>query len=214
MWEIEQLSQENLRQVIADPRWIRMPDFLVGFADENDVQRRPADRVWAWLADKDPQAAAAVRLRHWPRGEAAYRHARPVAGAIVQDWTIHGVTLRLLWPTGRADATRRAVDEALALDPPAARVIMVRDNINADGPALSVYDAHGAVDTDEPQWPELALVLGGRAPYWPVGLRDIAVMARWLARQDLDGNTVATPKYTNGGRIQLVDATHLLRKGL
>ncbi|WP_405183653.1 hypothetical protein [Nocardia sp. NBC_01377] len=48
------------------------------------------------------------------------------------------------------------------------------------GPSLQIRDQSGArVPDDQTDWADLALVLGGRAPYWPVELRQRAAILRW-----------------------------------
>lgn len=181
MWAIDRLSADRLREVFgADRRWLRAAGFPDGERDGDGVRRWPADRVWEWLAAQRPEAAAVVPLRYWPRGEAVYRRAREIADGVVQDWSVHGVVLRVVWPRVAAFASGGVAAAAAELAPRVPRVIKVRHDFGVRGPSLSVHDESGrAIGADEPVWPELALVLGGRAPYWPYGLRDGAAMRRW-----------------------------------
>lgn len=67
MWEIEQLSEDQLHAVFGVNRQgRRAPGFPTSEPDSDGVQRWPADRVWEWLAAQHPQAAAVVPLRYWP----------------------------------------------------------------------------------------------------------------------------------------------------
>jgi hypothetical protein len=132
------------------------------------------------LAAQQPQAAAVVPLRYWPRGVAVYQRAREIPDGVVQDWSVQGVVLRVVWPTVEAFASGGVAAAAAKLVPRVPRVIKVHHDFGFRGPSLSVHDESGrAIKADEPVWPELALVLGGRAPYWPYGLRDAAAMRRW-----------------------------------
>lgn len=181
MWEIDRLDAQQVREIFgADRRWFRATGFPASEPDDDGVQRWPADRVWAWLAAQQPEAAAVVPLRYWPRGDANYQRAQQIPKAIVQDWTIHGVTLRVVWPTVEASATGGTPAAAAHLAPRVPRVIMVRHDIGGHGPTLAVHDESGrTITVGETLWPELALVLGGRAPYWAYGLRDAEAMGRW-----------------------------------
>ncbi|MEV0766212.1 hypothetical protein [Nocardia sp. NPDC050435] len=182
MWEIDQLNQAQLREKFnLDQRWFDTPGFPAGAPDADGTRRWPADQVWAWLASRDPHAAGGVALRYWARGAAIYQHAQPISGGIVQDWTVHGVVLRVLWPTVAASATGRVAAAAAQLTPHARQLIRVRHDAGRHGPGLSAHDETGHLldGDDNPLWPELALVLGGRAPFWPYELRDPDAMRRW-----------------------------------
>ncbi|MFC9965214.1 MULTISPECIES: hypothetical protein [Nocardia] len=181
MWEIDRLNRDELQKVFgAERRWLRAPGFPAGEADATGVTRWPADQVWEWLATQNPQAAATVPLRYWPRGEAILSRTQAIEGGVIQDWTVHGIILRLLWPTAPAYESGWAGGEAAKVTPPVPRVVKVRHDFGLRGPSLWVLDQRGEhLDADGPVWPELALVLGGRAPYWPYGLRDAAAMSRW-----------------------------------
>ncbi|MBF6227140.1 hypothetical protein IU470_18770 [Nocardia abscessus] len=181
MFEIDRLSDGQLHEVFgADRRWLQAPGFPEGERDGDGVARWPADRVWEWLAAQQPQAAAVVPLRYWPRGVAVYQSAREIPDGVVQDWSVQGVVLRVVWPTVEAFASGGVAAAAANLAPSVSRVIKVHHDFGFRGPTLSVHDESGrAIKDDEPVWPELALVLGGRAPYWPYGLRDAAAMRRW-----------------------------------
>jgi hypothetical protein len=181
VWEIDRLSEDQLREVFgAERRWLRAPGFPDSERDGDGVPRWWADQVWQWLAAGTPDSAAVVPLRYWRRGEAVYQGAREVTDGVVQDWLVCGVPLRVVWPTVPAAASARAVQAAPTLFPGVARVIKVRYDSGIHGPGLSLHDEAGRrVESGEPLWPELALVLGGRAPYWPLRLRDAAAMRRW-----------------------------------
>ncbi|MGO4612698.1 hypothetical protein AB4Z47_01235 [Nocardia sp. 2TAF39] len=178
---MDQLSEGQLREVFgADRWWLRAPGFPDSERDGAGVARWSADRVWEWLAVQRPAAAAVVPLRYWPRGVAVYQRAREISDGVVQDWSVRGVVLRVVWPTVEALASGGVVAAAAQLAPQVSRVIEVRHDFGFRGPSLSVYDESGRmIDADGPVWPELALVLGGRAPYWPYELRDGAAMRRW-----------------------------------
>lgn len=181
MWEIDKLNHDELQEVFgAERHWLRAPGFPAGEADAAGATCWPADQVWEWLAAQDPQAAATVPLRYWPRGVAALTRTHELEGGVIQDWTVHGIILRLLWPTVPAYESGRVGAEAPNIAPTVPRVFKVRHDFGLYGPSLWVLDQRGEhIDADEPAWPELALVLGGRAPYWPYGLRNAATMSQW-----------------------------------
>lgn len=181
MWEIDQLSEPELHAVFgADRRWLHTAGFPECEPDGDGVRRWPADQVWAWLAAQRPQAAAIMPLRYWPRGEAIYQGAREIKHGVAQEWSVHGVALRVVWPTVQASATGGIAAAAVELAPRVPRVIRVRHDFGFRGPSLSVHDESGRrIEGDKTVWPELALVLGGRAPYWSYRLRDLAAMQAW-----------------------------------
>src|SRR5690606_35239550 len=150
--------------------WLCAPGFPSGERGKDGKRRWQADQVWQWLAAQDPDLAAGVHLKHWPRGKARYEGARAITDGVVQDWSVQGVVLRVLWPTVRALSTARVAAAAATLSPGVPRVINVRQDFGRRGPSLGVYDETGhMLEVDDPAWPHLALVLGGRAPYWPYG---------------------------------------------
>ncbi|MGX1762271.1 hypothetical protein ACWIG5_36130, partial [Streptomyces lydicus] len=109
-----------------------------------------------------------------------YQRAREIPDAVVQDWSVHGVVLRVAWPKVAAFASGGVAAAAAQLAPRVPTVIKVGHDFGFRGPSLSVHEESGRrIDVKEPVWPELALVLGGRAPYWPYRLRDGAAMRRW-----------------------------------
>ncbi|MBC7299490.1 hypothetical protein [Nocardia salmonicida] len=180
-WEIDKLNYDELSQEFgADRRWLREPGFPDSHRDADGQPRWHADQVWAWLAAHAPDAAAVVPLQYWPRGDAVYQQAREIKDAVVQDWSVHGIVLRLLWPTVLTLWGDRLAAEASTLVPQVPRVIRIRSDFGFRGPTLAVHDEHGTIlESVKPVWPELALLLGGRAPYWPDGLRDTAAMRQW-----------------------------------
>ncbi|SUA48582.1 Uncharacterised protein [Nocardia africana] len=172
MWEIEQLNADQLRTMFGVERGsLGTPGFPGSERDGEGVERWPADQVWQWVASRQPVAAAITPLRHWARGEAVYLQAREIPGGVAQDWSIHGVVLRVVWPTVEVSASAAVAEAAANLAPWVPTVIKVRHDFGIWGPSLAVHDDAGIrLDDDEPVWPELALVLGGRAPYWPPGI--------------------------------------------
>ncbi|GAB2452129.1 hypothetical protein [Nocardia tengchongensis] len=181
MWEIDQLSEDQLHEVFSvNRRELRAPGFPEPEPDSDGVRRWPADRVWQWLAAARPQAAAVVPLRYWPRGEAVYQGAREIKDGVAQDWSVDEVVLRVAWSTVEAFASGGVAAAALELSPAVSRVIKVRHDFGLRGPSLWVHEESGhRIEGDKTVWPELALVLGGRAPYWPYRLRDLAAMQAW-----------------------------------
>lgn len=181
MWEIEQLNADQLRTMFGVERGsLSTPGFPGSERDSEGEERWPADQVWQWVASRQPVAAAITPLRYWARGEAVYLQAREIPGGVAQDWSVHGVVLRVVWPTVEESASAAVAEAAANLAPRVPTVIKVRHDFGIWGPSLAVHDDAGIrLDDDEPVWPELALVLGGRAPYWPAGLREASSMLQW-----------------------------------
>lgn len=93
---------------------------------------------------------------------------------------MQGVVLRVVWPTVAASDCGKLAAAATRLEPPVAQVLGVEHDFGMAGPSLARRDAGGdPIAGQDPLWPELALVLGGRTPYWPLLLRDPGAMRRW-----------------------------------
>ena len=105
---------------------------------------------------------------------------RQIPGAMVQDWYVGQVTLRVVWPLpGLAEPSLKA---AAGLRPVVDRLLKVSVEIGLYGPVLIAYDRHGRPDEragGEEDWAVYAGTIGGTAPYWPYTLRPPAVMERW-----------------------------------
>jgi len=112
-----------------------------------------------------------------------YFGARPVPGGVVQEWDIPGEELqrlRILWPSlgcGDADAVRAAAAAGLAVE----QVLRVGEQ--SSRPVLYRHTATGTL-SGKPTWSQLATVLGGRVPYWPVRLRIHSAIQRWRPGAD------------------------------
>ncbi|MGV9836535.1 hypothetical protein ACWDUL_20435 [Nocardia niigatensis] len=68
------------------------------------------------------------------RGEAVYQGAREIKHVVAQDWSVHGVMLRVVWPTVEASASGGVAAAALELAPAVSRVIKVRHDFGIRGP--------------------------------------------------------------------------------
>lgn len=143
--------------------------------------------VWSWLAIHAPSAAVAAPLRHWaPTGDPRNTAVRPIPQGVVQDWTIDGLLVRLVWPL--AGNKGPDMEAAARLDPPAPLLYAISTKLDErrstrygkTGPILDVFSPTGTL-TGSVQWVDLALVLGGRAPYWPTNLRVAEAMRFWRA---------------------------------
>lgn len=180
---VELLSLTEIEKVFGlDGEWLRQE-----VSEGRFVAAQTADSeacwngfaVWSWLAYRDPAAAARADLRYWPAcPEPQYVGVRFVPGAVVQDWRIAGVPLRVVWPVPPA---LQQVDmaAAAALQPPLPQVLQVGPDYGLTGPTLYVHGSDGERYAEEASWRDLAAVLGGKAPYWPFSLRVEDVMQRW-----------------------------------
>ncbi|MBF6333483.1 hypothetical protein [Nocardia transvalensis] len=180
----ESLDLRGLAAVFeVDEQWLQAEvdaGRFVAPLPAEDVRSWDAYAVWSWMARHHPFVAAGADLRYWaPCTRPEYLGVREVSYAVVQDWRIEGVPLRVVWPLPPdifPYQVQGAVREALALVPPVPRVIQV----GGYGPSLSVGDETDVDRSEEGNWwVDLAAVLGSAAPYWPFNLRTPEVMRRW-----------------------------------
>ncbi len=140
-----------------------------------------ADQLWRAIAAVNPRAAGRAPLRYWPSLVETPGHSmRQIPGAMVQDWYVGQVTLRVVWPLpGLAEPSLKT---AAGLRPVVDRLLKVSVEIGLYGPVLIAYDRHGKPDEragGEEDWAVYADTIGGTAPHWPYTLSPPAVMERW-----------------------------------
>ncbi|WP_063043722.1 helix-turn-helix transcriptional regulator [Nocardia pseudovaccinii] len=186
-----------------EDRWVRRQVKRHGFPPPRRIDSEDcweATEAWVWLAGVHPDLAEVAPLRYWS-GQVEYHGVREIAGAAVQDWSVEGVRLRLVW---KLPPLRHVLfDEAAALWPMVRRVVKIDGQVSRSGPVLFVHDEHGD-RVGEWRWSDLARVLGGAAPYWPPVLRVPEVMRRW--RPGTTDVVAAVPEIDAGPILRLAAA--------
>lgn len=160
--------------------WIRTGKFA---APSGEAKGRPSwtrDDVLRWAVGAPYGLAGRATLDFWPTPKRAadYRGAVNLGTAVALVWRAEVGTIAMLWGLpGRSDPNHQDLVSQL---PRVDIVVRVNFDFGFDGPALDAFPIEDPKRLDTfVRCSELARVLGQPFPYWPIMLRDPALLTKW-----------------------------------
>jgi hypothetical protein len=149
-------------------------------------------------------SAPVLFRRPAPGAPAEFSRVVTSRGHAVLIWEVPGVAVFGLTytPFGSApDLTGRSLRQILTDVPDLDSIVIGLELFDIDGPELKAVDRHAIDRVYEPQWADLAEILAGPVPWWPLALRKPEEMLSW---QPGSGQSTTSP-------IDEVDVGPLLR---
>lgn len=137
-------------------------------------------QLYSWRASLGPRYARGVPINCWPRAiePAVLRGVDDSLDSVVaQIWSSRYGKIAFVWRTSSIVNYVRLEQYVRSFD--ADVLVTTAGDLGLDGPRLKALNVFGGFESYEVPWRTMARVLGQPAPYWPIGLRDAELIAKW-----------------------------------
>lgn len=141
------------------------------------------NEVWRWAGRQGPTLSHITPLQYWPTPANAADFVgstrvpnRYCRDDVILEWQVANGLVAVVWRSD--DPIMLKLSDFLS-ETDAQILVTVDPNFGIDGPTLWVINRTSPDPRYEIGWSELARVLGQPMPYWPLPLRDPALIAEW-----------------------------------